>query len=526
MQLTTSDDSRQIIYTKVVNTGDIEVFRMTEGESPKRLTESGEIKTDPLIDNAGHAIWLTNDSIYVDATAVPTPEGTPTVPHILGDTLFLQWIPAGSNDPYLASVDMGTLKFSQERSPVIISRLSSDPDNANLWVEGFNPETGLMAQFAYIPSNTGDGDWVHLTDERVTLNGQAVDLASLGASAATSLIAKSWINVNDPLGSLAEANNNEGRLSWYVSYRLLGLLAASQDAQMASALGSDNLNATITRMCGQLVQSAGEHGWPTTRYSTDQSELWLLVTNATVLYPLLKALNMGFITDPNLKERLLATMRQVFVDNETNWVDGQGYHFQYGSHYEFDGVIMPWNQQTIFGLALIEMTQATGDERYVGRAVELVELFSAEFVFADDGSLLWRYWPQVFYDGWESSDTISVNTPSRKPTQSLYFEDVPHASWNSLFLQEVAKHRKNQIRAQQELDALRLTVSNLGQNGSWACYMGAPESARANTAFCRPKFGWVALNVESLNSTYSKWFLTTSRFDGDPLFDLVVASTG
>jgi hypothetical protein len=64
----------------------------------------------------------------------------------------------------------------------------------------------------------------------------------------------------------------------------------------------------------------------------------------------------------------------------------------------------------------------------------LLGLFKSELQYLYDGRLVWHYWPKEFYDGWDASDNLSDNTPTKTLTIDYLFEDLSHAGFNIAFI--------------------------------------------------------------------------------------------
>ncbi len=124
----------------------------------------------------------------------------------------------------------------------------------------------------------------------------------------------------------------------------------------------------------------GNAGWPTRKYSIDhETEINLMVNNAAILYPLLRAYNMGVIKNKNSCKKLIQIAKLVYNQYEQDFdssigTDG-GYRFRKGINFQWDGIALPFNQQNLFGLALIELYKTTGNSQYRNRAFQLARTF-------------------------------------------------------------------------------------------------------------------------------------------------------
>jgi hypothetical protein len=309
----------------------------------------------------------------------------------------------------------------------------------------------------------------------------------------------------DPLCNLALANNYLGRLSWGVSYRLNGLLDLIQyGADLQSPVGYAPLRNMARRCALNLIAGASADpllpGWPTKKYSISRNtELSLMVNNAAVMYPLVRAYNLSVLEESEFQS-LLPLLKQLVdfyePDFDQNVGAGGGYRFHYGIEYHLDGVVLPFNMQNLFGLALLELYDATGDATYQNRALQLARTFRAELAYTADGRLLWHYWPHQYYDGWSEDEDISSNTPSQPASVDSRYEDYSHASINVLSILEVyARSRRTGefIFTQQDLEALQQTLQGMKNGFDWSRFISGDIDYQEPSLQFMPNFGWLKL---------------------------------
>lgn len=251
-----------------------------------------------------------------------------------------------------------------------------------------------------------------------------------------------WLNRYQSGEPWSGSPDSAGRVSWNEAPRLWGLL------ELWEKTGSEALRAVISSAVRRMIstreaayQESGREEdrflFVTKKYSLDrQTELRLMVNNAELYMPMLRAANAGCLEGED-RRTLLAMAEEAFSYYEEDWDPLLGcYRFRKGEAYAFDGVVLPFNQQNAFGLCLIELWKATGKTVYRDRCTALARAFEKELETTEDGRTVWRYWPQAFYNGWTEADGVSQNTPIQPPTASPPYEDSSHASLNAEFILE------------------------------------------------------------------------------------------
>ncbi|MCL2470241.1 MAG: hypothetical protein FWF25_00660 [Propionibacteriaceae bacterium] len=492
--------------------------------APEQLTKTDTVEFDPVIDDTGSVAWaqMNSDSsstVVIDGEALDLPQGLYKGLAYDQDTLYVGQQLASADKWQLMVINRSSRQYDTVSCPLLIDRITVRSDN-RVVLEGLDSATNHMAIYDY---HTDSKALVRLQDNAVYgIDEQLITLKGLSSDDSLKQLIQRDIDSDDPLLSYSSANNAAGRLSYYASYRLLGMLDAWQHGGIPG-LSQATLKALITHAAAKMISNAKDYGWPTTKYSLDQhTELSLLVNDACVLYPLLKAYNAGLLDDQSGR-RLLEIAKTIWDRNESDWIQGQGYRFTPGIAYIWDGVTLPFNQQNAFGLALLELHTATGDQKYLDRALDLAKLFKSEMVQSDDGRLLWHYWPQRFYDGWTISSGVSVNTPERKPTQDTLFEDVSHSAWNVMFMVELQKNQTI-VFTGQDYSALDKTLTGIKDGVSFNRFLGGSLPNQTPSLQYRPSYGWLFLGNDDLRSDYATRVITTTiPYDGDRLANLIYA---
>jgi hypothetical protein len=332
-----------------------------------------------------------------------------------------------------------------------------------------------------------------------------VELGELTAEQRLWKLASWFLKYFDNNSSLTYLDNKLGRLSWSVSYRLdaiVELLGASHN--FISVIERNNLLRQFERsyveLSDKFINRSGHIGFPTTKYSIDKRQrLSLMVNNAVIMIPLLKGIRLGLILEP-YKSRIISQAEQLFKYYEQNFIDLEhfsGYVFQRGIPFKFDGIPMPFNQQNLFGIVLLELFDITGDSRYYERASQLALAFRRDFIW-DSGGIVWNYWPDVFYQGWSEGDFQSLNKKEKKRINVRRREDTGHASFNLHFVIEYYERFPEVVFTYDDIVAIRGTLAYgiLSSSGSAKRLVppGDYEHLNANPVLLRNR--WLDLDCE------------------------------
>ena len=283
-------------------------------------------------------------------------------------------------------------------------------------------------------------------------------------------------------------NNFAGRLSWNESYRLNGLIelymktGLDELKEMVCYAVTNILNLNNEKIACQSEETIS-FLWATKDYSINGDTFQnLLVDDAMIIYPLLKAVNYNILESQEDKKEILYIANRMFEYYERNYSDGH-YKFEKGCSFWADGVILPWNQQNIFGLVCLELYKATGNVIFYNRCKELMLSFKSDWIRLEDESIIWHYWPNEFYDGWEKDDNISLNTPERQRTEDYLFEDTSHAGFNTLYVLEYYKMFDDGVIVSQDIQGIQSSMNR------WTGY---------DNGFSR----FISGDVEYLNASY------------------------
>ncbi len=201
-------------------------------------------------------------------------------------------------------------------------------------------------------------------------------------------------------------NNFQGRFSWDDSYALEGLILNFERSNDKRYLD------TFVKAASKIINLADInlglkdnyrgnrilHGWSTTRYTLDSSYHIFGVTNAMILYPIIKMYN---IANKNV---LLSNSDKLFFENAlkfsilefneihiNDWVINTattGY-FQ-DPYYSSIGITTPVNQYARIGTYAIELFKATGQDIYLRYAQKIAQLIKDNLIFNSD-YFYWNY---------------------------------------------------------------------------------------------------------------------------------------
>lgn len=187
------------------------------------------------------------------------------------------------------------------------------------------------------------------------------------------LLAYNEIYGSQYLNPFAGTNNYCGRLSWYQSNRLLGLLRLfeiTEDESIKTQILQtvEGLLSCTNGNIGIDLPNNPSFLWSTLIYGVDTNEPdTLLVNQACIIDSLLAAVQKNIVDDKTSREIIeIAELAYNYYEQDY-YLKDQAYHFRYNSNFYLDGVIMPFNQQNMWGIVLCRLYDITGDERYKKR---------------------------------------------------------------------------------------------------------------------------------------------------------------
>ena len=158
------------------------------------------------------------------------------------------------------------------------------------------------------------------------------------------------------LNPFAGTNNFYGRLSWYQSSRLLGLIRLFEVTNNENVLIQirqviDDLLSCDNRSLGIEDSDNPSFLWSTLIYGVDTSKPDALLVNQACIIEALLAAVQGGMTDVSQSKQIIKKAEQMYQYYEKDYnTEEMAYHFRYGGNYYLDGVILPFNQQNIWGI--------------------------------------------------------------------------------------------------------------------------------------------------------------------------------
>jgi hypothetical protein len=311
--------------------------------------------------------------------------------------------------------------------------------------------------------------------------------------------------------AFAYSDNFTGRLSWNSSYVLEGLIGLHRvTGHELFALQADHSVAALLNNRNRFTlpgeSMLPDFLWATRKYSLDRiTPLTLFVNDAKVLYPMLVAANEGLLSQSTTEE--LIHVAESFLSNiERQYVAFERlYHIKYGIEYSLDGVWAPYNWQSAVGLVLVELYGSTQQEYLRDRASQLAQKFRSEWQVNADGSVMWSYWPREYWAGWDASDGVSTNLPSRPEWTDPYYEDLSHAGLNLKF---VIEHRARFGPTQftdSDVAGIRATVRNFIIEDKFSRFMSGDTEFLPALYRNLPLYGWSQLDAPELSTYYSSF---------------------
>jgi hypothetical protein len=227
---------------------------------------------------------------------------------------------------------------------------------------------------------------------------------------------------------VTEVGNDAGRLAWHQSYRLIAL------ADLATMTGDGELKARAAAAVMEMLEEADANGnFPSTRYSLGDGPINFSVHSGYIYSAAFESWE--FLSAAE-RQSLVEQATRSFDSHESDWMS-YGYRFTPGSDFHLDGVVQPFNMQAAMGMLALDLHRVTGEARFLNRAEAIFNLITAELVTVN-GTAFWRYYSDLFNDGWSEGTFDSVNAPTRPPS-STNFEDVYHASVTLPFLLEAGQ---------------------------------------------------------------------------------------
>lgn len=351
----------------------------------------------------------------------------PVLDMAMSETALI-WIEASPLGVVLCRYDFDASVISSENLPFHADRIVRD--GGTFLTLGVNPATGdtmlatVDAQGTVRVQDRGQEALFLLGDS------SGVRLARVtGDEPGLTLYAAADRFLRADTTDFAQIGNDEGRLAWHQSYRMLAA------ASLAAASGRDDVKAAAVSTAMDLLAAADENGnFPSSRYSLGDGQIAYSVHSGWLYHAAFAAYDW---MSADQRIQLVDQAIRSFDYFESDWMP-YGYRFTPGTDLNVDGVVQPWNQQATMGLLAIDLHRVTGDDRFLQRTEAIFNNLVAELV-VQDGTAFWHYFPRIFSNGWTVGTFDSVNSPSRPPAPEAEFEDVYHVLLTLPFLLRAAE---------------------------------------------------------------------------------------
>lgn len=525
---TVSPNQRYVMYVASLLNEEPEAYlcdRKTGNFS--KLTDNGYfIESDIHVDDDGNwALSLTETSnsaskIILNSTEIATTGWNHSLCFVDGDVFYASYdVAQHTSSLYLYDSDTEETKRLLTGYPMTTG-ISAPLDEQTVLLETYDLTTNtstvmavhLEAEESEIlePMTDGAGisflrtDGGDLVIEQVTGDANAMYLFN----------AYYWIWRYQTLEPWSGATDSTGRISWNLSERLLGeleLYRCTKDMALKTRIGNVVHQLIATRKAAQQTGNDTEDWFlfPSKKYSMDQqSEMALMVNNAMIYTVMLQAANAGCLEETD-RAVLLDMAKAVYDYYEADWDESLGgYRFRRGIPYWPDGIMMPFNQQNAFGLCLIELWKATGNEIYQKRATTLANSLTKEIEITSDGRAVWHYWPQAFYAGWTAEDDVSDHTPEQAPIEEKPYEDSFHAALNAYFLIQFTDTFGYDVVPETVIQGIKQTAASICTDQGYSSVIEPLDEEELYTSCL-----WAAaMGLQDRNGAFAQQLLHTDTF--------------
>ncbi|NLC69618.1 MAG: hypothetical protein GX754_12745 [Clostridiaceae bacterium] len=520
-----STNQNNSIYTIAEKSRTPQVFINLSGEK-ERLTDSAHIEFNPVVNNNGDYAYAVHEYSTAESYIVLNGQiiagtieakGLYKILEIDEKNLVFIYERLYDDKSFICIYDLERNSLKRKLIPFYVQKMKFI-NSENILLQAFNTNNMSMDIYLY---NLYNDDLTPLLNSKQDeiLDEVCFDKYFTIDTVSGDLDAKLLLNAyymlfnyqeNEPFSN---SNNFLGRLSWNQSYRLEALIQLwnlNNDEQIKT-----KINSVVENI---MVNSNGEIGiedrynpsflWASKKYSIDkQTPISLMVDDAKIIYPMLLAVNQGLIEDAGLADRIVENAKKMHKYYEPYYNTKENmYIFPKGIAFWADGIWMPFNQQNVYGLVLIELYKATDDELYKDRCVELAEKFKSEFVYKDGQYLAWHYWPELLYQGWTKQDGLSINTPEQEPQIDCLYEDTSHAGINVKFILEFKDCFGDLVFTGNDINMLKNTFEDKIITGkepfAFSRFMSGDLDYQKPSFRFVPNYGWTQLKTESMFNIY------------------------
>jgi len=495
-----SPDSSWIIYSKIVEDGGVDLFKIHREQSfPERITFTpNDYEFHAAIDNYGNIAWASHKAtermilshVFLNGIEINIPVNN-LYKHcyFYENHLYFSMNTENNDTQNMIIFDLLTFEYETIEVPFIIGDIFCIGNS--LLLEGFDLINYQYNIYIYDLINK---EFKIEQEMAVYFEGNIISVKNISNKHVVLLMIERTFLKHDPFLSIAAMNNYRGRLSWFITYRMEGLLYLYLAGGLSNRYDNEFIKNILIRSVNEIIQSFDNNyvGWPTKFYSIDrETKLSTFVENVRLMYSLLYICNHSDIVNEVSRKEIFEIAEKIYEFYEKDFNnDLNMYTFTRGIKQYYDGVPLPFNQQNIFGLVLIEFYLATQDEKYKERVFLLAKNFKQEFIYINN-ILIWRYWPQFFYNGWTVSDNLSNNTPSRKPEINPAYEDLSHAGSNVVFILKFIEMFGEDVFTNYDVEYIKNTMKNFKHDNFFSYRIDGSSQNISSWAF--PEYGWYIL---------------------------------
>jgi hypothetical protein len=201
IQLSKSPDSSWIVYTKVLNDGQIDLFKMhKDNTKPVQITNTAGIEFDPSVDDDGNIAWayhsysVSESEIFLNNIKVNLPIGLYKNCFIYDNKLLFSYVRFYDDVHQLISIDIPTNETKTVSVPLVVDNILYFSDS--LLLEGYDLLSNNMSIYSY---NYQDQSVFKEYDNAVIAGEEIVFLDTISSDRALKLLAERELLFNDPL---------------------------------------------------------------------------------------------------------------------------------------------------------------------------------------------------------------------------------------------------------------------------------------------------------------------------------------
>ena len=511
-EISFSNNGTYTIYSKIDLGSAPDLYIMNNKGQNRRITDNDFIEFSPVINDLGDFAYalskysVAESEVFLNGEILNISEDNALNMHLSINDKYLAFseINTRTEENNLVIYNIQNQKFKKVFIEGIISNIEFI-DEDQLLLQIYSEKTCSMNIWTY-DINNGKLDKLIETEHdeiiREVNYSQGYEIDTIKGDSNTRNLFNAYYSLyNYKLANpFSLSNDFLGRLSWNQSTRLEGLIKLYKVTQ-------DNLvKEQINTICKNILNIDNEnlnvsdeinppYLWASKKYSINQQEpLSLLVNNSKIMNALLFAVEEDVIREASIKEDIISRAEKMYDCYNQQYDDYTKLYFiPKGTNIRFDGIWLPFNQQNMYGIVLLRLYNITGNEEYKLRAFELADKFKSEWTYTDDGQVLWRYWPQLFYNGWDEPDHLSINTPSYHGQPSSY-EDVGHAGINVKFILDFYNIFPEEVFTNNDITKLNNTYFNIFINNRLFRYIGEEGTSNRTRITGYPTYGWLELD--------------------------------